>query len=68
VIKYYNSLDRNAVYDGKNFDNMYMTSLIQSIADNIKKPKAVFIEGGWLEIDSIDDLKAYEAADLVIGK
>jgi choline kinase len=61
VIKYYHSLDRNAVYDGKNFDNMYMTSLIQSLADNVKKPKAVFINGGWIEIDSIEDLKAYES-------
>jgi choline kinase len=65
-IEYYYELDRNAVYDGKNFDNMYMTSLIQSIASNVKKPKAVFISGGWIEIDSVEDLRAYEASDLSI--
>jgi choline kinase len=64
VIKYYDGLDRNAVYDGKNFDNMYMTSLIQLIADNVKKPKAVFINGGWVEIDSVEDLRVYEKAEI----
>jgi choline kinase len=65
VIKYYHSLDKNTVYDGKNFDNMYMTSLLQSVANNVKRPKAVFINGGWVEIDSVEDLRVYEsAADL----
>jgi choline kinase len=62
VIEHYQNLDRTSIYDGKNFDNMYMTSFLQSIADNIKRPKAVFIEGGWLEIDSAEDLQAYKAA------
>jgi choline kinase len=61
VIKYYQGLDRASVYDGKNFDNMYMTSLIQSLAGHVKKPKAVFIEGGWIEIDSIEDLAVCES-------
>jgi choline kinase len=60
AIKHYQGLDRTAIYDGKNFDNMYMTSFLQSVADKIKRPKAVFIEGGWLEIDSAADLKVYE--------
>jgi choline kinase len=62
VIKRYQSLDRTSTYDGKNFDNMYMTSFLQSVADSIKRPKAVFIEGDWLEIDNAGDLEAYEAA------
>lgn len=60
VIDYYKSLDKTALYDEKNYDNMFMTSFIQSLIDNIKKPKAVFIEGGWFEIDSCKDLKIYE--------
>lgn len=60
VIDFYKNLDKSAIYDGKNFDNMFMTSFIQSLIDNVKAPKAVFIEGGWLEIDSIEDLKIYE--------
>jgi hypothetical protein len=53
-------LDKSLVYDGKTYENMYRTSFIQSLADHVKKPKAVFIEGGWLEIDSIEDLTIYE--------
>jgi choline kinase len=60
-IDYYHGLDRTLMYDGKNFDNMYMTSLIQSIADHVKKPKALLIEGGWIEIDSVEDLNVYES-------
>ena len=59
VIKYYESLDKNALYDGKNFQNMYMTSLIQTISDNLVNVKPVYINGGWLEIDCIDDLESY---------
>jgi hypothetical protein len=47
------------MYDGKDFDNMYMTSFIQSIINNIMDVKPVYIEGGWLEIDSLEDLKSY---------
>lgn len=57
VREFYHSLDRNAVYDGKNFENMYMTSFIQLIIDRLMAVKAVHIQGGWLEIDSVDDLK-----------
>ena len=60
VIEYYKSLDKTAIYDGKNFNNMFMTSFIQLLIDNIKKPKAIFIEGGWIEIDSLEDLEIYK--------
>lgn len=60
VIKFYESLDKNIIYDGKDFDNMYMTSLIQLIIDRLLEVKPIFIDGGWVEIDSVDDLKAYE--------
>ena len=59
VISFYESLDKTAMYDGKDFDNMYMTSFIQSIINNIMDVKPVYIEGGWLEIDSLEDLKSY---------
>jgi choline kinase len=58
---YYRGLDKTLMYDGKNFNNMYMTSLIQSVADHVKKPIAVLVEGGWIEIDSVEDLNAYES-------
>lgn len=57
IKEFYHSLDRAATYDGKNFDNMFMTSFIQLLIDRVLKVKPVFIQGGWLEIDTLDDLK-----------
>ena len=57
IIEYYKSLDRESIYDGKDYDNMYMTSFIQMIIDNLNDVTPVFINGGWTEIDAIDDLK-----------
>ncbi len=59
---YLNVLDRKAIYDGKDFDNMYMTSFIQEIIGNLMPAKAVFIRGGWLEIDTLEDLERYTEA------
>lgn len=53
---FYHSLNKAALYDGQSFDNMYMTSFLQMIIDNVSPVKAVKISGGWLEIDSISDL------------
>lgn len=52
-------LDKNDLYDGKDFHNMYMTSYIQKLIDNGLKVKAVFSKSGWLEIDSKSDLDLY---------
>jgi choline kinase len=56
VKSFYAALDRNAAYDGKNFDNMYMTSFIQAVIDRLMPVKAVEIDGGWLEVDAPSDL------------
>jgi choline kinase len=61
VRRYYAALDRSAHYDGKDFANMYMTSFLQAVIDGLMPVKAVPMDGGWLEIDSIDDLRASEA-------
>tara|TARA_Y100001968_G_scaffold119320_1_gene108718 strand:+ start:12401 stop:12895 length:495 start_codon:yes stop_codon:yes gene_type:complete len=58
VVSFYETLDRNCFYDGKCFDNMYMTSFIQMIIDNLSDINPVYIDGGWLEIDCIDDLQS----------
>ena len=39
---------------------MYMTSLIQMIIDNMMDVTPIFIHGGWLELDTVDDLKCYK--------
>ena len=62
---FYRSLDRGDTYDGQTFENMYMTSLLQRIIDDLMPLRAVPIRGGWLEIDSLADLEACEKADLL---
>lgn len=62
IKEFYHSLDRAVVYDGKDFDNMFMTSFIQLLIDHILKVRPVFIDGEWLEIDAIEDL------DISIGR
>lgn len=59
VIKYYEDLDKTRLYDGKDYDNMYMTSFIQMVIENLMDVSPVYTNGGWIEIDSIDDLDAY---------
>lgn len=57
VIATYDSLDKSAFYDNQNFRNMYMTSFLQCLIDRYHNAKAVFIDGGWCEIDSKSDLE-----------
>ena len=56
-IDYYYKLDRNALYDGNNFDNMYMTSFLQKITDELIPLKPIFINNGWMEVDEPSDLE-----------
>lgn len=65
VRDFYRCLDRAATYDGKSFENMFMTSFIQLVIDNLLPVKAVEIHGGWLEVDTLDDLSAYESAPVI---
>lgn len=58
--KFYNQLDRSAIYDGKDFKNMYMTSFLQLLIDSGWKVKAVQVDSGWLEVDSLEDIRKYE--------
>ena len=53
---FYHTMDHSRVYDGKDFNNMYMTSFLQNMIDNGFSIRAVPIAGGWVEIDSITDL------------
>jgi choline kinase len=60
LMQFYDTLDRSAHYDGKDFHNMYMTSFLQLLIDAGWKVKAAIVENGWLEVDSVDDLQLYE--------
>lgn len=55
----YHSIDKNGLYDGKNFDNMFMTSFLQLLINRGIVISPVKIFGGWLEIDSVEDLEKY---------
>jgi choline kinase len=59
VINFYHSLDKTASYDKQSFDNMYMTSFLQLVLDNVCPISPVFIQNGWLEVDSVEDLEHY---------
>jgi len=59
-LDFYNKLDREALYDGKSFDNLYMTQFIQLLIDNGWHVSASRVNNGWLEIDSTKDLYLYE--------
>ena len=59
VVAVWESLDRNAIYDGQTFNNMYMTSYLRELIHRNLKLKAVSISGGWFEFDSPSDFVAF---------
>ena len=56
IIKFYNGLDKTIKYDGKDFNNMYMTSFLSLLGEKISPLKPVFINNGWMEVDCPEDL------------
>ncbi|RXJ77288.1 sugar nucleotidyltransferase [Arcobacter sp. F155] len=56
ILAFYNNLSKDRYYDNKDFDNMYLTSFIQLIIDNLYDVNPIFINGSWLEVDCIEDL------------
>jgi L-glutamine-phosphate cytidylyltransferase len=59
-INAYHALDKSATYDGKDFDNMYMTSLIQMLIDAGWAVCPALVDNGWIEVDSASELEVYE--------
>lgn len=55
-IAFYDALDKNAIFDGQPYHNIYMTSFLQGLIDKYHNAKAVLINGGWCEIDFKSDL------------
>lgn len=47
------------LFDGKDFDNMYMTSYLQRLINIGIEVRGVPVNGGWLEVDSVEDLNIY---------
>ena len=59
ILNYYDSMDTKILYDGKSFNNMYMTSFLQYVIDQGESLYPVLVNGGWLEIDTVNDLIIY---------
>lgn len=57
ILSFYRSLDKSLIYEGNYFNNMYMTSFLQMMADNEYDLTPVYIYNGWVEIDEPSDLK-----------
>jgi choline kinase len=56
----YRGLGPDRLYDGKPKTRMYMTSFLQWLIDHGRPVRAVLVDGGWLEVDSVADLEIYE--------
>lgn len=57
VIALYDNLNKNAIFDGQPYNNIYMTSFLQALIDKYHNAKAVKIQGNWCEIDFKSDLE-----------
>lgn len=55
-------LGAEGVVDGRSRAMMYMTSYLQMQIDSGVQVQAAPVEGGWLEVDSLQDLQRYEDA------
>lgn len=56
----YEAMDVAAIYDGQPFSKLYMTSFLQHLIDRGWPVRAVPVQGGWLEIDTVDDWQLYQ--------
>ena len=54
---FYHSLDKNILYDGNDFNNMYMTTFLYLVSKEVAPLSPIFINNGWVEIDQPSDLK-----------
>lgn len=55
----YQQLVPNDLFHKKNAANMFMTSFLQHLIDSGQPVRAVIVSGGWLEVDTAEDLELY---------
>ena len=60
LINFYDSLNRSLLYEGRPFEKMYMTSLLQLLIDAGWVVMPARVRHGWLEVDTVEDLSIYE--------
>jgi len=64
----YSEPDSRSSCEKEGIDNMYMTSLLQTVIRKHNNVEPVFIDGQWLEIDTLKDLQCYEANHYLYDK
>jgi NDP-sugar pyrophosphorylase family protein len=52
--------DPDWCFRGRSLAQLYMTDLLQILIDRGTHVQGVGISGGWLEVDTLDDLSVYE--------
>lgn len=69
LVEVYQAMDRTVLYDGKAFEQMYMTAFLRHLIALGWPLRAVPVDGGWLEVDTLEDLRLYESlhADNALG-
>ena len=55
----FDALDPAGPYEGRDRDHMFMTAFLQLVIDDGRPVHAVMVDGGWLEVDTCDDLDIY---------
>ena len=60
-ISFYDQIDHSLSYEGRAFKQMYMTTFLQLLIDKGWIVTPAHVNHGWLEIDTLEDLKTYEA-------
>jgi choline kinase len=61
LVEYHDALDPAGPYEGRDRDGMFMTAMLQLLIDQGIAVGAVRVAAGWVEVDTTDDLAAYEA-------
>ena len=56
----YDSLNPDALYDGRTIKQMYMTSFIQEAIDRGWRVQSAPVSNGWLEIDTFSEMQQYQ--------
>lgn len=54
---------KSGILNGKTPESAYMTDLLQAIIDDGVEVDSVKIHGGWIEVDTIEDLQSRVTAD-----
>ena len=60
IYEIWQNMDVNKMYEGQDYQNMYMTTFIQHLIDIGINVKGIPVKGGWAEIDTPEDIKIAE--------